>query len=441
MNHRLASQFELLQKENALLRERLAKHGIPKNSRNSSLAPSSDMNPPKRNQSLRKKTGRKPGGQLGREGKTLEMVADPDHIEDFLPQYCTVCGKDISDVPSRPEERRQVVDIPPIRAKVTEYRSYSRVCPCGNCTIGQFPSSAVSSICYGPNIEAMAGYLHTRQYLPYKRMAELFGNLLGTPISQGGIRLLLGRFALKALPAYQEIRRRISGSPIVGSDETGAKVNGERHWFWTWQNKSLTYIAHSPSRSSTAVTDNFPSGLPKSILVHDCWNPQRSTPGKAHQICLAHLLRDIEYLKHRFPKERWPVDIGSLLSDAIELSREGPAPKERSVHLSDRLQKLIQDPPEKDRKELFAFYRRIRKEQGNLFTFLKHHGVPFDNNASERAIRNIKVKQKISGQFKTEKGAREFAIIRSVIDTTIKNGQNVLEALSLIAKLEPQTLG
>lgn len=105
-----------------------------------------------------------------------------------------------------------------------------------------------------------------------------------------------------------------------------------------------------------------------------------------------------------------------------------------------RLKRLLERPPDKGQKELFTFYKRIRRERDNLFTFLFVEGVPPDNNASERAIRNIKVKQKISGQFKTGKAAGNFAIIRSVIDTTIKNGMGVLEALALIAKLQPQTI-
>lgn len=145
-----------------------------------------------------------------------------------------------------------------------------------------------------PQCGSLVGYLHTRQYLPYARMGGLFADVLGTPISEGGIGSLPGRFAQKAAPAYQEIRRRISVSPVVGSDETGAKVDGKKHWFRTWQNDLLTYIARSPTRGRAAVEENFPDGLPRSILVHDCWNPQRSTPARAHQICLAHLLRDIE---------------------------------------------------------------------------------------------------------------------------------------------------
>lgn len=437
----LEKEVSHLRGENLYLRERLAKYEIKKDSGNSSLPPSSDMVRPKKDRSLRTKTGRKPGGQPGRKGRTLGMSAVPDHIEELVPCYCRACGRDLSEVPPAFEGRRQTVDIPPIRAQVTEYRSYSRVCGCGACTVGEFPGHAISPICYGPNVEALAAYLHTRQYLPYKRMAELFRDVLRIPVSQGGIGRLLHRCARKALPAYGEIRSRISVSPVVGSDETGAKVNGKKHWFWTWQTSILTYVAASGTRGRAAVEENFPQGLPGSILVRDGWNPQRNTLAKGHQICLAHLLRDIRYLKERYPGEHWPIAIGSLLADAIALSKEGPPPEHRMAHIQYRLEGLLESPPEKTKKELHTFYRRILKEKDNLFTFLHNGGVPFDNNGSERAIRNVKVKQKISGQFKTEKGARDFAVLRSIIDTTVKNGQNVLETLTLIAKLQPQSIG
>lgn len=437
----LEAENRRLAKRVAELEERLAKYETPKNSRNSSVPPSRDENRPKRNQSLRKKSGKRPGGQAGRKGKTLEMVKEPDHVEEIVPKYCKACGAGLSGRAPYLEGRRQVVDIPPIRAEVTEYRTYSRKCGCGHCTVPDFPQGVVSPIGYGPNAESLASYLHARQYLPYKRMAEMFADVLGVGISEGGIGLLLERFAQKARPVYQEIRQRVQASTVVGSDETGAKVNGKRNWFWTWQTPGLTYIAHSPTRGKAAVEANFPDGLPNSVLVHDCWNPQRSTKAKAHQICLPHLLRDIAYLKERFPSRKWPKDFESILADAMALSEEGPPGPTATAQVENRLRKLLERPPDRACKELYAFYKRVLKERGNLFTFLHYNGVPFDNNGSERAVRNIKVKQKISGQFKTEKGAQGFAMIRSVIDTTMKNGQNVLEALSLIAKLQPQTLG
>jgi len=175
--------------------------------------------------------------------------------------------------------------------------------------------------------------------------------------------------------------------------------------------------------------------------VRDGWRAQAGTVAKHHRTCLPHLLRHLNYLNERYEGAQWGRDLKRLSHDATELGRNGGADTDvRREAIVRRLKILLDRPPDRGQKELFTFYKRIRRERGNLFTFLSVEGVPPDNNASERAIRNIKVKQKISGQFKTGKAAGNFAITRSVIDTTIKNGMGVLEALALIAKLKPQTI-
>ncbi len=231
---RLEATVAELKRENSELRERLAKYESPKDSRNSSLPPSRDENRPKKNQSLRKRTGRKPGGQPGLKGRTLEMTSVPDHIVDLAPDHCRGCGAPLENVPSEPASRRQVVDIPAIKAVCTEYRSHSKVCGCGRQTIADFPDGATAPVSYGHRIEAAIGYLHARQYLPFKRMAEMLNDVFGAGISEGGIHRLLGRFAERATPFYEIIRERVEGSKVVGADETGTKVNGDKHWFWTW---------------------------------------------------------------------------------------------------------------------------------------------------------------------------------------------------------------
>ncbi len=435
---RLEATVAGLKRENSELRERLSKYESPKNSRNSSIPPSRDENRPKKNQSLRKRTGRKPGGQPGRKGKTLEMNAVPDHIVDLEPDYCRGCGAPLENVPPEPASRRQIVDIPPIKAVWTQYRTYGKRCGCGQRTVADFPQGADAPVSYGGNIEALIAYFHARQYLPFRRMGEMVNDVFNIDISEGGIHCLLGRFAGKATPLYREIRQRVAAAKVVGTDETGVKVDGKKHWFWTWQAPRLTYIAHSHTRGRAAVDANFPEGFPNAVLVHDGWRPQTGTRAKHHQTCLPHLLRRLNYLGQRYDGAQWGRDFKALLYDAMELHRKGDVGGSKRAEVGRRLEKLLGAPPEKEHKELFAFYKRMLRERGHLFTFLDVEGVPPDNNASERAIRNVKVKQKISGQFKTEKAARNFAKIRSVIDTTVKNGQNVLQALSLIAKLQPQ---
>ena len=436
-----ADEIKVLRNENAELRERLAKYENPKNSRNSSVPPSMDRNRPKRNQSLRKKTGKRPGGQPGRKGRTLEMAGNPDHIEEIVPRYCRGCGTDLTGVTATPQGRRQKVDIPPIRAVWTEYRTYARQCPCGCRTVADFPKGINSPISYGHNIEGLVGYFHARQYLPFKRMKEMMGDVMGIDISEGGIHRLLERFADRATPLYREIRQRVAAAKVVGTDETGVKVNGDKHWFWTWQTPKLTYIAHSPTRGKAAIDASFPEGFPDATLVHDGWRPQIGTLARHHQSCLPHLLRHLNYLIEKYDGDQWGKEFKTLLYHAIELHNEGAVGDAQRTGIQQRFDKLLEAPPDKIHKETYTFYKRMRRERDHLFTFLYVQGVPPDNNASERAIRNVKVKQKISGQFKTDRAAQNFAKIRSVIDTTIKNGQNVLEALALIAKLQPQLTG
>ena len=436
----LEKKVEALEKENAFLRERLAKYENPKNSRNSSMPPSKDENRPKANQSLRKSSGKSVGGQKGREGKTLEMTAVPDKIIELQPDYCNGCGASLQDKIATKERSRQIIDIPPIKAIFTEYQIFSKTCSCGCKTVTDFPQGVNAPISYGENIEALVAYFHARQYLPFARMKETLNDAFGIPISEGGIHCLLNRFAEKTTPIYHIIKQRIQQSKVIGADETGIKVNGNKHWFWTWQTPNLTFITHSNNRGSETINREFPQGFPQSTLVHDGWRAQLKTVSKDHQSCLAHLQRTLNYLNERYPKNSWTNKFIKLFNDSLILKKKLDFKSEKQstdrAFIVQRLEYLLDNPPDQKHKELYTFYKRMRKERQHLFTFLFIADVPPDNNASERAIRNVKVKQKISGQFKVDKAAQNFAMIRSVIDTAIKNGLNVLQALVIVAKFE-----
>lgn len=429
-----------LKKENSFLRERLCKYENPKNSRNSSIPPSQDQNRPKPNQSLRRPTGKKPGGQKGREGKTLEMIATPDKIVELQPDYCNNCGLSLSEESATKKQSRQIIDIPPIKAVFTEYQTFSKICSCGCVTVSDFPQGVNTPISYGENIEALIAYFHARQYLPFARMKETLNDAFGISISEGGIHCLLQRFAQKTTPIYQIIKQRVQDSNVIGTDETGIKVNGNKHWFWTWQTSNLTFITHSNNRGSETINREFPIGFPQSTLVHDGWKAQLKTASKNHQSCLAHLLRTLNYLDARYPKNSWTTKFINLLKDSLRLKNKWNFQNNKQiverVSIVQRLEYLLDNPPDQKHRELYTFYKRMRKERQHIFTFLFIADVPPDNNASERAIRNVKVKQKISGQFKVEKAAQNFAKIRSVIDTTLKNNLNILQALTIVAKFK-----
>ncbi len=312
-----------LEKEVKYLRERLSKYETPKNSNNSSIPPSKDENRPVR-KSLREKTGRKPGGQKGRQGNTLKMVEIAGTIERHVPGYCSFCGHNVSDSPSCFVGKRQVFDIPEITVHVTEHQVYQKRCSiCGHETISSFPAGIQSPVSYGPNLQSLAGYLHARQYLPFKRMQEFFNQVLHVPISEGGIHYLLNKLAQKAVPAYQMIKERLSAETgsFVGSDETGVKVNGKKYWAWTWQNNGATFITITDNRGDKTVKETYEKGFEKAVLVHDCWKSQLNTPALSHQLCTAHLLRDLNYLTERY-NHKWSRTCKTLFQSAIRLKNK-----------------------------------------------------------------------------------------------------------------------
>jgi len=433
-------RIEALEKENLMLREKLAKYENPKNSNNSSIPPSKDENRPFRSQSLRKRTGRKPGGQQGHEGTTLEMVSNPDEIIDNVPEYCECCGKDIGAIPGEFVERKQVIDLPPVKPVVTEHRIYKKTCTCGHITMSSFPGEIQAPVSYGPMIESLTGYFHSRQYIPFLRMQELFRDIFSVSISEGGIHCLLDRLSAKALPIYHRIRDMIINSPVVGTDETGGRLNGKKIWIWVWQNDRLTWLHGNNNRGYKTIEENFPKGFKDVVLVHDCWKSHFQTDVQTHQLCTAHLLRELNYLDERY-SHYWSARFRKLILDGIELKKKlEPGdyyrPLRERTELENILKELLTCKLDEKLRELVSFQKRMLKYKDYILTFLYHPKVPPDNNGSERAIRNVKVKLKVSGQFKSRKGVENFLILRSIIDTILKNKLHVLNALNLIANFK-----
>jgi transposase len=277
--------------------------------------------------------------------------------------------------------------------------------------------------------------------MSYNRIQEFYSQIMGLEISQGGIVGLLQRFTSKALPMYQEIKNRIEKATCLGTDETGAKINGKTHWFWTWQNEQLTFIIHSQSRGYKTIAETFPDGLPSSILVHDRWAAHFGCVASGHQICLAHLFRDLNYIE-QVHQSIWAGALKTILKDAILLSKQagydGLSDSLARNKLEQSLLNLLgQALPDKD-KLAIRLQKKLRKISHHMLRFLYYNHVPPDNNGSERAIRTIKVKQKVSGGFRSTAGADAFAVIRSVIDTTSKSTQNVFQAIALIANFSPE---
>jgi transposase len=433
----LENQNKQLERRIIELEDRITKYENQKNSRNSSIPPSKDENRPKKTNSLREETNRKPGGQPGHKGVTLQMTETPDEIKEYIPSFCNCCGRELKDRPYKLVEKRQIADIPEIRIKVIEHRIYERECICGHIATSECNEGIKNRIMFGKNIEALTAYFSVRQYTPFKRLQEMFHDVFLSNISEGGLHELLKRITNKALPVYNQIRGKLEKSRQVGTDETGAKINGDKKWFWTWQNEKLTFITLSDNRGTSTIDKNFKDGFKNAILSHDCWKSHFQTDAYSHQICIAHLLRELKYLSELY-KNKWSSEFAQMLRFALDHKKQLiPTdyfyPQSNTILIENWLNELLKKPIDKNQKELVVFRKRMIKYKPFIFTFLHYYDVPPDNNGSERAIRNVKVKLKVSGQFKSDHGADTFAVLRSVIDTAIKNGQNALQALTAIA--------
>jgi transposase len=437
----LSKQINTLTLKVGELTQALELYQHPKNSGNSSIPPSKDENRPKRNQSLREKSGRKPGGQQGHKGTTLTMVEVPDKIEKLIPDYCNCCGKDLRGIEAILDSKRQVVELPPIKPIYIEYQSYVRTCNCGHQQKGDYPPHITNHIQYGPSVEALVGYFSVYQYLPFKRMTGLFSDVFNLPVCQGSIGNLLQRLGDKSQVVYDAIQNSIAKSRSVGGDETGLKVNGAKFWAWIWQNTTLTFIAISVSRGRQTVQKLFPEGFINAILNSDRWKTHITTYARGHQLCFAHLLRDLNYLIE-LESTQWAKNIRDLFKKAIELKRMNPQydrDDPLAIEIETETDALLSEQLNQETTpKTVIFQDSMRDYRNYLFPFLYHKDIPPDNNGSERGIRNVKVKMKISGQFKT--GHNTFAKLRSVIDTCIKRNLPALHAMQLIAKFNPAPL-
>jgi transposase len=434
----LRSIIQELQKEIALLKGGRSSH-------TSSTSPSHDLGRSNQN-SLRTSSGKKSGGQLGHTGHTLQMRETPDEIIDHTPLVCECCGGSLQEAVSASYTRRQLVDIPSVHPIYTEHRSHVKICPlCGIKNRGIFPKNLQAPIQYGSILEATTGYLSVYQSLPYQRIVQFFRDCFGLSLSEGVIDKFLENLSNKSTSAYETIREQIQFCDVVGADETGCRVNGKKYWFHVWQNRFLTFIVSFANRSYQVLEKYFEDGFPYSVYVSDCYASQLKTPAKAHQLCIAHLLRELLNFEKNL-NSGWSIKMKELLWQALKLKKnmikEDYHNQPSQVRLiNSQLDELLAVDYSKFNKKEQALIKRLIKHRASILTFLAYENVPPDNNASERAIRNVKVKTKVSGQFRNKdgKGADRYAKIRSVIDTTIKNGQGVYAALICMANCQVRT--
>jgi transposase len=436
----VATQAAEIQK----LRDQLAK-----NSRNSGKPPSSDGLKKPRTRSLRKKTGRSSGGQKGHKGHTLEMVKQPDHVEVHRVSQCPHCATDLQPVEECTVEKRQVFDIPPVRIEVTEHRAEIKVCPrCGNQAKADFPPDVTQLVQYGLRIKAQTAYLNNYQLIPWARTCELLGDFYDHTPAEALVLASNTAVVDSIEPSLDATQQQLIASDVVHFDESGLRVDGQLNWLHVASTDYLTYYNVHPKRGREGMEAIGILPAFEGRAVHDCWQSYFTFDNCQHALCNAHLLRDLLFIVEQYEQD-WAEEMFKLLLDIKAEVDVAPADQmslasERLVHFEHRYDELIAqglaanppptDPPPKKRgrkkqsppKNLLD---RFQEHKSKVLAFMYDFRVPFDNNLAERDVRMVKIKQKVSGAFRTRIGAETFCTIRSYISTVRKHGLNVIDAI------------
>ena len=430
------------------LKDRLAK-----NSGNSNKPPSSDGYRKPAPKSLRKQHGRKSGGQPGHPGNTLKAVEQPDHIEIHPVKDCKGCCSSLEQVAVEKHERRQVFNLPKVKIEVIEHRAEVKICPfCGKKNKADFPEAVTQAVQYGAEIKAQAVYLNQYQLLPLERTAETFEALYGHRPSEASLITACQEAAEQIEPVTKAIKAHITTQEeVVGFDETGMRLEGKSHWLHSASTDRLTYYAVHRKRGKPAMDEIGILPTLKGRAIHDGWRSYYKYEIR-HGLCNAHHLRRLKFLEERYP-QIWVTEMIKLLvkmKTAVDEARENKQTCLTEKQLSDfenQYDLLVEEglqanpPPEPPTEGEPKKRGRVKQtparnlldefttHKAEVLVFMYDFRVPFDNNLAERDIRMMKVKQKISGCFRTNQGADIFCHIRGYVSTARKNDMHVLDAL------------
>jgi transposase len=407
--------------------------------------PENSSVPPARGQKSNRveRRGRKAGPKRGHVGVSRLRRA-PDVVVECRPGACGGCGEPLPQAGGRRVGQSQVTDLPPVTPVVIEAWQYAVTCGhCGVQTVGAYPAGLEPRRTFGPGIEALLSYLHERHHVSYERLVELCRDLFGLEISQGGVENALRRLVERARPTYAAIRETVRGSPVINSDETGARVNGRPQHQWTFQTPTASYHLIAPSRGGEVI-DAFLDGVEPEVWGSDLYAPQMLTPAGAHQICLSHQERDLTFAVEADPlNERlWAVELRHVFGRAIRLHHERGqitpesfARRRKLVeHATDR---LVCDRYVAPKTEAARLQKRYQTHRESLYVFLHRDDVEPTNNSSERDLRPSVIHRKVIGGFRSAWGAGASAIRTSILATARKQGQNLFDAFLAIAGPSP----
>jgi transposase len=450
----LIALIAALRAENAALKARMAEleRRLGLNSSNSGKPPSSDgLKKPARVRSLRERSGKKPGGQKGHKGETLRQVTDPDDVVNHYPSACSMCGVGLDPETSVGHSARQVFDLPePQPLVVTEHRAHDCHCTaCGAKTRGLFPDGVNAPVQYGARITAFVIYLLHYQLLPENRLAALMADLFGVKVAAATIARMSRTCAERLRGFAQTVCDLVAGAPVKHMDETGFRIGGKTQWLHVASTALLTFYRVCAKRGSLLANV-------AGIVVHDHWKPYYTMQGVLHALCNAHHLRELKALVE-IEKEEWARKMQRLLRRACYVTNRA---RERGVPLKPRLIGCFERRYDAILAEGLLFHEaqlplaravirgggkrrgrvprrtghnlllRLATRKQDTLRFLHDVNVPFTNNQAERDARMMKLRQKISGGFRSLQGAMDFALIRSFFSTARKQGWNIIDALT-----------
>jgi transposase len=445
--HVLEHRLEQLQAQVQALKEQLAK-----DSHNSQKPPSSDGLAKPKPKSLRPPSQRPTGGQPGHPGLTLRMVDKPDRIVPHWVERCARCGRSLSRQEADRVERRQVFDLPEPKLEVTEHQAEVKTCPCGCVNRAAFPPEAAAPVQYGPRVKSVGVYLAEYQLLPFDRLAEIMRDLFACDsFSQGTLANFKADCSRRLEPVEAAIRDLATAAPVAGFDETGVRATGSLHWLHTVSTRLLTWYYAHKRRGGEAMDAAGILADYRGRAVHDFWKSYFDY-GCDHALCNGHLLRELIFLWEQQSQKWAKAMIDHLLGikETVATAREAgltalpPSDQERFLKGYERIVQAgyAQNPlasahgPKRRgrRKQSKArnLLDRFRDHPDEILAFMRDFAVPFDNNQSERDLRMMKLRQKISGTFRSFEALVNFCRIRGYVSTARKNGLNALDALQRV---------